>query len=138
MFVHDAKATVTHLCYLVLLQGVLTYFKNGTEIGRHTGISGDVSPVVDLSLGAAVDLLRPGCYSTGSVRESTYQSAPGKGPRKFEEELTTRGEPEATFSAAVGQIVNQQVLESTSVRHYADIEEANSDEENYDDLPIET
>jgi len=102
--------------------GTLSFYKNGSAIpGQHKGIHGHVSPVVDLSLGASVDLLRPGCYSSGQVCETDYA-----GTRKQQnvgDSLTTRDDPEVRFSEAVELRTNLVKLETTMEAHFADVED---------------
>ena len=107
--------------------GTLTFYRNGTEIpGQHSGISGEVSPVVDLSLGASVDLIRQGSYSTGTVRLCSYARETNRGSTQAAVSLTTPEETEKRFSEVVALLVNREVIESTMEKHYDDIAHGNA------------
>jgi hypothetical protein len=98
--------------------GELSFFKNGQLLCETiTGITGEVSPVVDLSLNSKVQIMDHGCHSNGDVRNSDYKGSAhlvpqGVGPSAGE--FVIRSSMENSFAMSAGLMVNKERHEETN------------------------
>jgi hypothetical protein len=120
--------------------GELSFYKNGELLCESiAGITGEVSPVVDLNLNSKVIIMEHGCYSNGTVRNSDYNGSAhlvpqGVGPSAGE--FVIRSEMENSFALSAGLMVNKERhTETNELSAARDHPEQKDGNENCEDKP---